>query len=83
MSVRIKHARLKVRSMKAPFERKFVRRDLLRLAVVVTGAGLVGSELPEPAHAAPVDLKNKRRARYQADSAEVRNFYRVNSYPVR
>ena len=28
-------------------------------------------------------LKDKRKARYQPDSAEVRNFYRVNSYPVR
>jgi hypothetical protein len=69
--------------MKAPFERKFIRRDLLRMAIAGTGAGLVGSKLLEPTHAAPVDLKNKRRARYQADSAEVRNFYRVNSYPAR
>ena len=30
-----------------------------------------------------VDLKDKRKARYRADSAEVQNFYRVNSYPVR
>jgi hypothetical protein len=30
-----------------------------------------------------VDLKDKRKARYQANSTEVRNFYRVNSYPVR
>jgi hypothetical protein len=44
---------------------------------------LVGSQLLEPTHAATIDLKNKRRPRYQADSAEVRNFYRVNSYPLR
>jgi hypothetical protein len=44
---------------------------------------LIGSQLPEPAYAEPVDLKSKRRARYQADSAEVRDFYRVNSYPAR
>jgi hypothetical protein len=30
-----------------------------------------------------VDMTYKRRARYQAKSAEVRNFYRVNSYPNR
>jgi hypothetical protein len=35
------------------------------------------------ATAKSVDLKDKRKARYQADSAEVRNFYRVNSYPAR
>jgi hypothetical protein len=68
--------------MKAPFEQKVLRRDLLRLAIAGTGVGLAGSKLLEPAHAAPVDLKNKRRARYQADSAEIRNFYRVNSYPA-
>jgi hypothetical protein len=65
------------------FGRKFPRRDLLRLAMAGTGVALIGSQLPEPASAQSVDLKNKRRARYQADSAEVRNFYRVNSYPTR
>jgi hypothetical protein len=64
-------------------ERKFPRRDLLRLAMAGTGAALIGSQLTQPAFAQSVDLKNKRRARYQADSAEVRNFYRVNSYPTR
>jgi hypothetical protein len=67
--------------MKVDFERKFLRRDLLRLAIAGTGAGLVGSQLSEPTHATTIDLKNKSRARYQADSAEVRNFYRVNTYP--
>jgi hypothetical protein len=65
------------------FERKFPRRHLLRLAMAGTGAALIGSKLPEPASAQSVDLKSKRRARYQADSAEVRSFYRVNSYPTR
>jgi hypothetical protein len=37
----------------------------------------------KPAAAKPVDLKDKRRARYQANSAEVQDFYRVNSYPSR
>ena len=64
-------------------ERKLPRRDLLRLAMAGTGAALIGSQLPEPASAQSVDLKSKRRARYQADSAEVRSFYRVNSYPTR
>ena len=69
--------------MQENFERKFPRRDLFRLAIAGTGAALIGSQLPEPGFAEPVDLKSKRRARYQAHSAEVRNFYRVNSYPVR
>ena len=57
------------------------RRDLLGLAVA--GAAAASVVLPEPADAEPVDLRNKRKARYQPNSAEVRNFYRVNSYPVR
>ena len=69
--------------MREDFERKFPRRDLLRFAIAGTGAALIDTHLPEPESAQSVDLKNKRRARYQADSAEVRNFYRVNSYPAR
>ena len=65
------------------FERKFPRRDLFRLAIAGAGVAVISSQLPEPAVAESIDLKSKRRARYQADSAEVRNFYRVNSYPVR
>jgi hypothetical protein len=69
--------------MQENFERKFPRRDLLRSAIGGAGAVLIGSQLPEPASAQSVDLKNKRRARYQPDSVEVRSFYRVNSYPAR
>jgi hypothetical protein len=69
--------------MRENLERKFPRRDLLRFAIVGTGAALIDSQLQEPASAQSVDLKSKRRARYNADSAEVRNFYRVNSYPTR
>jgi hypothetical protein len=69
--------------MQEDFERKFPRRDLLRLAVAGTGAALIGLQLPKSASAESVDLKSKRRSRYNPDSAEVRNFYRVNSYPDR
>jgi hypothetical protein len=74
---------LEASSMQEDCERKFPRRVLLRFAIAGTGAALVGTQLPEPASAESVDLKSKRRARYQADSTEVRNFYRVNSYPAR
>jgi hypothetical protein len=59
------------------------RRDLLRLAIAGAGAVAVSTVVPETAAAKPVNLKDKRKARYQASSAEVRNFYRVNSYPAR
>jgi hypothetical protein len=59
------------------------RRDLLRLAIAGSGAATASTLAPGPAAAKPVDLKDKRRARYQANSAEVQDFYRVNSYPAR
>ncbi|MCA6108317.1 formate dehydrogenase [Bradyrhizobium sp. CNPSo 4026] len=62
-------------------ERRIPRRDLLRLTIAGSGAVAAGALLPRPAPAQSVDMKDKRRARYQADSAEVRDFYRVNSYP--
>jgi hypothetical protein len=59
------------------------RRDLLRVAITSAGAAAASTMVLEPASAKPVDLKDKRKARYQANSTEVRNFYRVNSYPAR
>ena len=59
------------------------RRDLLCLVLTGTGAAVADAVAAEPAAATSVDLKDKRKPRYQANSAEVRNFYRVNSYPAR
>jgi hypothetical protein len=59
------------------------RRDLLGLVLVGAGAAVANTVAADPAGAKPVDLKDKRRARYQPNSTEVRNFYRVNSYPAR
>jgi hypothetical protein len=59
------------------------RRDLLRVAIASAGVAAASTMVLEPARAKSVDLKDKRKARYQASSAEVRNFYRVNSYPAR
>jgi hypothetical protein len=69
--------------MKERLVRVIRRRDLLRFAMAGAGAAAASTVVPEPAVANPVDLKDKRRARYQANSAEVRNFYRVNAYPAR
>ena len=59
------------------------RRDLLRFAIAGAGAAAASTLVPETVAAKPVDLRDKRKARYQASSAEVQNFYRVNSYPAR
>ena len=59
------------------------RRDLLRFAMGGVGAAAVSTVIREPATARAVDLSEKRKARYQANSAEVQNVYRVNSYPTR
>jgi len=59
------------------------RRDLLSFAIAGAGAAAASAVVPELAAAKSSDLTDKRKARYQANSAEVRNFYRVNSYPAR
>jgi len=56
---------------------------LLRFVIVGAGVTTLSAVVPEGAAAKAVDLDNKRKARYRANSAEVQNFYRVNSYPVR
>jgi len=58
------------------------RRDLLH--AMITGAAAAGGITAvalETTAAKPSTTKDKRRARYQPNSAEVRNFYRVNRYP--
>jgi hypothetical protein len=69
--------------MKERLETIIRRRDLLRLAIAGAGAAAASTVVAQPAVAESVNLSDKRKARYQADSAEVRNFYRVNSYPAR
>ena len=69
--------------MKQNPNRNVRRRDLLRVALAGAGAATASVLLPQQAAATFVDMSYKRRARYQANSAEVRNFYRVNSYPTR
>jgi hypothetical protein len=59
------------------------RRDLLGMAIAGAGAAAASVVVSGQADAQPADLRDKRKARYQPNSAEVRNYYRVNSYPVR
>jgi hypothetical protein len=69
--------------MRDEVKRALSRRALFGGAVAVAGAAAAGAVLVREPAAQAFPAKDKRRARYQADSAEVRNFYRVNSYPAR
>ncbi len=58
------------------------RREFLRtLGVGATAAAAAVGPLAETAHADSENNAEKRKARYQANSPEVQNFYRVNRYP--
>jgi hypothetical protein len=60
---------------------KIDRRDLLR--VLGAGAGAVATPvaLVAEAHADSESNEAKRKARYNANSEDVKAFYRVNEYP--
>ena len=61
---------------------KFGRRDFLR--ALGAGAGVAVASTAPLATPAAADTENnteKRKARYKADSAEVKTYYRVNGYP--
>ena len=58
---------------------KIARRDLFRVAVI--GAAVATTSACASAEAA--EFPDKRKARYQADSANVQSFYRVNRYPTK
>jgi hypothetical protein len=66
---------------RASASREFGRREFLRTlgagaAVVAASEGLAGE-----AHADSSSYQDKSKARYQPDSKNVQNFYRVNRYP--
>jgi len=67
--------------MKQDDKSKFGRRDFLR--AVGAGAGLaVAAAAPLATEADAAETpQEERKPRYQANSADVKNFYRVNSYP--
>lgn len=60
------------------------RRDLLRVLGLGAGAAAAAAAtapLVEPAAAQTESDAEKRKARYQPNSADVQNYYRVNRYP--
>ena len=67
--------------MKEHFKVTIRRRHLLGLAIAGVAAAAASTMVPDRAAVKPDNPEDKRKARYQASSPEVRNFYRVNSYP--
>ncbi len=67
--------------MKQDSKAKVDRRDLLRALGVSAGAAAVPGALVSEAQADSENNDEKRKARYQANSADVKAFYRVNNYP--
>jgi hypothetical protein len=57
------------------------RRGLLRTMITGAAAAAIAAVVLETTAAKPSTTEDKRRARYQPNSVEVREFYRVNRYP--
>lgn len=67
--------------MKEHGKRTIRRRHLLGLAMAGLAAATTGTVVANRVTTRPDDPADKRKARFQTNSPEVRNFYRVNSYP--
>jgi hypothetical protein len=60
------------------------RRDFLRTLGIGTAAAAASAPLVAGSAAADTETNDeKRKARYQANSASVQTFYRVNRYPTK
>jgi hypothetical protein len=58
------------------------RREFLRTLGVGTAAAVASTPFVGPAVADTETNDEKRKARYQPNSAQVQTFYRVNRYPA-
>lgn len=67
--------------MKQDSKAKVGRRDFLRVLGVSAGAAVTPAVLISEARADSENNDEKRKARYKADSEDVKAFYRVNHYP--
>jgi len=67
--------------MKKPQKALLGRREFF--AALGGGATLAAAPTPvtPKAYALPPDYQDRRKPRYQPNSPEVQNFYRVNRYP--
>jgi hypothetical protein len=67
--------------MKANDEVAVRRRHLLGITIVGLAAATTGAVVDHRAAVKRHDPTDERKTRFQTNSPEVRNFYRVNSYP--
>jgi hypothetical protein len=68
--------------MKKQSKATLARREFLR--TLGAGVTLVAAAAPPiDARAATANYQDRSKARYQPDSPEVQNFYRVNRYPAK
>ena len=67
--------------MKTKGKGKMGRRDFLRALGAGAGVAVTPVALVSEAHAQTENNDEKRKARYKADSPDVKSFYRVNRYP--
>jgi hypothetical protein len=68
--------------MKSERKAAMGRRGFLRTLGIGTAAAAAGGPLLGPAAADTESSDEKRKARYQPNSASVQTFYRVNRYPA-
>ena len=59
------------------------RREFLRTLGAGTAAAAASAPFAGPAAADTENNDEKRKARYQPNSAQVQTFYRVNRYPTK
>ena len=67
--------------MKTEPKANLARRNFLRALGAGAGVAVTPAALVAEAKADSESNDEKRKARYKADSAEVKTYYRVNRYP--
>jgi hypothetical protein len=67
--------------MKEESKVKVGRRDFLRVLGVGAGAAVTPAALMSEAEADTENNSEKTKARYKADSAHIKAYYRSNQYP--
>jgi hypothetical protein len=64
-----------------PARREFGRREFLRTLGAGAAVAAASEGLADEAHAASSSYQDKSKARYQPNSKDIQDFYRVNRYP--